>query len=464
MSVLWNLGLEEAATGLNQRDFTPCELLEQTLARIATVQPDLNLYIALREAQAREEARMAERRFADGAPLGPLDGIPLAVKDNIAVAGLANTAGIPGRRSIIAEKDAACVERLRVAGAVILGTLNLQEAALGAITDNATFGRTGNPHDPMRTPGGSSGGSGAAVAAFACCGALGTDTMGSVRIPASYCGTVGVKASYGLVGTRGVVPLSWRLDHVGPLARSVRDAALLLDGMAGYDEKDPLSRRPPADWRWPPDFSRHCSGLRLARLANYAGMDYEPAVVAAFQRACDIFRDLGCKVVELEVADYEPAAGRRAGFLLSEVDGAMEFEAELDRPNYFSKDTHALFSFGRSCTSVKVARAERLLGHIAGAAKRVFEAADAVIAPTVAHAAFPFGAPVPVNQGDLTGLANFADWPAISLPMGFDGAGMPLGLQVMTPTWHEALAFELAAAFETATKEPRQRDRRPRAG
>jgi aspartyl-tRNA(Asn)/glutamyl-tRNA(Gln) amidotransferase subunit A len=450
MSELWRLGIGEAADGLMRGDFTASELLDATLARISAVQPRLNVYIALRDGQARDEARAADARIARGAALGPLDGIPIALKGNIAIAGLANTAGIPGRRSAMATDNAYCVERLRRAGAIAVGTLNLHEAALGATTDNFAFGRTGNPHDPLRTPGGSSGGAGAAVAAFACFGALGTDTMGSVRIPAAYCGTVGLKASYGLVSTRGVVPLSWRLDHVGPLTRSVRDAALLLEAMAGHDEADPLSRPVPSAYRWPPDFSRSVSGLRLARLANYTAVDCEPAVLAAFERACHLYRGLGCEIVDIEVPGYDPAAGRRAGFLLSEVDGAMEFESELDRPGYFSRETHALLTFGRHCPSAKLARAERLLGRIAGAARCVFDRADAVIAPTVAHAAFRFDAPVPANQGDLTGLANFADWPALTLPMGTDGDGMPLGLQVMTPTWQEALALEIGAAYDAA--------------
>jgi len=455
MSELWRLDIKGAAAGLRSGNFTPKELLRETLARIAEVQPLLNLYLGLREDSAHAEARAAGKRHARGQPFGPLDGIPVAVKGNIAVAGLPNTAGIPGRRSSVAEANAFCVERLRTAGAVILGTFNLHEAALGATTDNASFGRTGNPHDPTRTPGGSSGASGAAVAAFACFAALGTDTMGSVRIPAAYCGTVGLKASYGLVGTCGIVPLSWRLDHVGPLTRSVPDAALLLDAMIAYDETDPLSRRPPSDHRWPPDFSRKMTGLRLARISNFGSVDCQPAVLAAFEEACEVFRDLGCEFVDLELPGFDPAAGRRAGFLLSEVDGAMEHEAELEQPGYFSEATHALLLFGRSCPSIKLARAERLLGHIAGVAARVFDRADAVVAPTVAHAAFPFGAPVPVNQGDLTGLANFANWPALSVPMGVDEDGMPLGLQVMTATWQEALALEIGAAFEAAAGDGR---------
>lgn len=451
MGEFWRLGIEAAAAGLSARAFTAVELLDESLTRIAEVGPRLNLFLDLDETGARQAARASGERHARSAPLGPLDGVALAVKGNVALAGLAHSAGIPGRHDRIAEADASVVARLRAAGAVVLGTLNLHEAALGATTDNPYYGRTGNPHDAARTPGGSSGGSGAAVAAFACCGALGTDTMGSVRLPAAYCGTVGLKPSRGLVSTRGVLPLSWRLDHVGPLTRSVGDAALLLEAMAGPDPADPLSRRPPPDRRWPPEFGRSLAGLRLARLANFDGVDCEPAVRAAFARACEVFRGLGTEIVEVELPGYEPTAARRAGLLVAEADGAAEFEDLLDRPGYFSEATHALLSYGRRAPAPRLARAERLLAELAGKAARVFETVDAVISPTAPQAAFRFGEPVPVNQADLTALANFADWPALSLPMGRDANRMPLGLQVMTATWAEALALELGAGFEAAT-------------
>ena len=209
------------------------------LDRIANQNGALNAFITVMADAARQDASASDKRRAEGKALGPLDGIPIALKDNIDVAGVPTTGGIEAYRRSVPEKDADVVRRLREAGAVILGKLNMHEAAHGATTANDAFGYCQNPHKPGFTPGGSSGGSGAALAAGLCAGALGTDTLGSVRIPASFCGIAGLKPTYGLVSTRGVMPLSYALDHVGPMARSCEDLTVMLSVLAGFDADDP---------------------------------------------------------------------------------------------------------------------------------------------------------------------------------------------------------------------------------
>ena len=453
MSELAMLSLSEASAGLAARRFAPSELLESCLERIEGVGAALNAFITLLADPAREAARAADERIAGGRRLGDLDGIPVVLKDNIDVAGVATTAGLAFRRARRAERDAFCVDRLRRAGAIILGKTNLHEGALGATTDNPFYGRTFNPHGENLTPGGSSGGSAAAVAARLCPGALGTDTMGSVRIPAAYCGVVGLKPTFGLVSTKGVCPLSWRLDHVGPLTRSVADAAILLDGVAGFDPDCPDSRRPPVQTRYAAPAAPEVKGWRLGLLTNFEQVEWAPGVRQAFDAALAVMRDLGCEVRSVEIPGYHPSRARRAGLLIVEADAAVAHGADLDRHSEgFSPEVRAMLEFGRTCPAARLAEAERVVALAARGVARLFDSLEAIVSPTAPQPAFSFAAPIPDSQADLTALANFADCPALSIPMGSDPAGLPLGLQFMAPAWREDRVLALAAAYEAAAK------------
>ena len=269
-----HLSVAELSAAFEAQQLDALSVTRSVLARIEALNPALNAYLTVCGDTALAEAAEASARAAAGQRRGVLDGVPIALKDNIDLAGLPTSNGFAQSEKLppwrLPKEDAELVRRLRAAGAVILGKLNMHEGALGATSDNPHFGAAINPHRPGYTPGGSSGGSGAAVAAGLCAASLGSDTGGSIRIPASYCGVVGFKPSFGLVSTRGVVPLSWRLDHVGPLTRTVADARIVFDALRGFDPACPDSRRSRAD-----DPVAHATdGLRLGVLRNF---DDEPS-------------------------------------------------------------------------------------------------------------------------------------------------------------------------------------------
>ena len=437
-----------AAIAAGQLD--PVALTRLMLERIR-LNPELNAFVAVCGEAALAEAEAAAERARAGRRRGPLDGIPVAVKDNIDVAGIATSNGFGGPPWRVPAEDAEVVRRLRAAGAVILGKLNMHEGALGATTDNPHFGPATNPHRPGHTPGGSSGGSGAAVAAGLCVAALGTDTGGSVRIPAAYCGVVGFKPSFGLVSTRGVVPLSWRLDHVGPLTRSVADARLVFETLQGFDPSCAESRPASADR----DPTREIAGLRLGVLADFADEPVEPVVAAGFAEALAVLQRLGCATRSVRLAEYDRVRARRALLLQVEADAAV-IHGELYRrePERFSTPMRAYLDYGGRALATQLVRAGRLIEEAALALRGAFAEVDAIVSPTTPQAAFAFNGPVPDNQNAFCVLANFAGAPAVSVPMRQTEDGLPLGLQIIAAPDRDLLALRLGEAYEAARGAP----------
>jgi aspartyl-tRNA(Asn)/glutamyl-tRNA(Gln) amidotransferase subunit A len=327
---------------------------------------------------------------------------------------------------------------------VIIGKLSLHEAALGADNDNPHFGRCHNPHRYGYTPGGSSGGSGAAVAANLCAAALGTDSMGSVRIPASYCGVFGLKPSYGLVSPRGSVVVSRRLDHVGPLARSARDLGLLLDVLAGFDPDCAESRRvvlePPREFP-----------LSIG-VPDLASVDVADDVMRDFEAGLERLRALGHQVVPLPAPPIEPGRLRRAGLLVCEAEMLVEHAADwAARREDFSPALAGLLAWAESKTARDFAAADRLLDAGAVVVQRWLAACDAIAWPTTPQRAFAFGSPVPANQADLTCLANMAGVPALSLPLPVPEGELPIGLQLIGAIGSERTLIALAESFTADT-------------
>jgi Asp-tRNA(Asn)/Glu-tRNA(Gln) amidotransferase A subunit family amidase len=443
------LSIAELSAAFDARRLDPAAVTGLMLARIEAHNPALNAYIRVCAETALATAGEASARAAAGRRRGTLDGIPVALKDNIDLLGVPTSNGFAQSENLrpwrLPRDDAEVVRRLRAAGAVILGKLNMHEGALGATSDNPHFGTVINPHRAGFTPGGSSGGSGAAVAAGLCAAALGSDTGGSVRIPASYCGVVGFKPSFGLVSTRGVVPLSWHLDHVGPLTRRVEDARILFEALRGFDPACPDSRRSRAG----DPVAAPMDGLRLGVLRNFK---VEPAVAAAFAKALRVFERLGGKIREIALSSYDSVRARRAALLRIEADAAL-IHADLyeQEPERFSPAIRRYLDYGARASATQLAGAERLIDVAAAELERAFDELDAIVSPATPQPAFAFGADPPDNQNAFCILANFAGAPAISVPMGRTEDGLPLGLQIMTARDRDTLALQLAEAYEKAT-------------
>ena len=434
---------------------TPRQLAEAHLDAIARIDPSLHCYLDVRPELVREQATAAERRRRDG-PLGRLDGIPVAIKDNLDIAGVPTTAGLASRRERIAPLDAHAVARLRAAGAVLLGKTNLDEGALGAATDNPHFGATHNPHRRGYTAGGSSGGSAAAVAAGLATAALGSDTLGSVRIPASYCGVCALKPTHGEISARGLVPAARRLDAVGILAREVGDLAVLLHVLAGYDADDPRSRRrrvalSPPDWE--------PGALRCGLLPGLSVIGVHGEVNAVFERALgQLEHELGERRA-LDFSDWPFAKMRRAGLLLMEAEMRRTFADDLaDTAHPVSPAFRAMLDYAARKSAIDYVDADRMLDFAVLKARRVFAQVDVLVLPTTPQGAFPLDAPAPDSQADLTAFASLAACPAVSIPMGTLPDGLPIGMQFVGAPGSDLRLLELAevcaAALDAAPAYP----------
>ncbi len=400
---------------------------EHYLDRIARLDGELRAFTLVDTEGARADAAMSAALIARG-QARPLEGVPIGIKANIDVEGWPTTAGVAARRDAIATCDAPVVQLLRDAGAIIIGQLNMHEAALGATTDNQAYGRTENPHAIGRTPGGSSGGSGAAVAAGLCAAALGTDTLGSVRIPAAYNGVYGLKPTNGLLPDAGLVFLARRLDSIGPLARSVADLAAVFGVLTPPGDAAPLAR--------------------VATLAAVNAHDMEPAVRAGLDTAVAALRGLGLAVVEAATPGLDLAAARMAGFIESAREAAVTFgddRAAGGTSAYFN----ALMDYGTGATPAALAAGGAVMAAAADTLHRLFGDRDVLLTPTAPQAAFAHGR-APVTQADFTALANIAGLPALSLPAGVDSDGLPVGVQIIGRAGSESTLLALAARLDTA--------------
>lgn len=376
---------------------------------------------------------------------GPLAGVPVAVKDNIAVRGVATTAGTRAFADRIAPRDATVVARLRAAGAAVIGTTNMDEGALGATTDNPFWGRCLNPLGEGLTPGGSSGGSGAAVGAGIVPLALGTDTMGSVRLPAAYCGVWGMKPTRGLIPLTGLVHLSWSLDSIGPLAEGPELILAALRAMAGPDGEDDFALPPPPGW----DDARPPGRLVLG-VPDWAALSpCEAAVAEGFAAFLARLAAAGVELRPVSVAHWAPGAMRRAGLLVAEAEGSGLLAPALEaRPEGFSPAFRAAMAYGAKAAGARVAAAYRVLAEAGAGARAAVAGVDAMLMPTAPQRAFAHGLPVPAGQADFTALANAGGLPALAFPLPALDGGLPLSAQLLGQAFSEgrlvAIARELA--------------------
>jgi len=451
---LLDLDLFSVAERLRRRELSPVELTDATLAHIARVEPTLHAFVTVMADHARAAARAAEAEIAAGRYRGPLHGVPIGVKDLCETAGVRTTVGSSLLSQWVPERDATVVRKLRDAGAVIVGKLNLHEFAFGATGINPHTGTSRNPWDPDRVTGGSSSGSGAAVAAGTCLAALGSDTGGSIRMPASFCGIVGVKPTHGRVSLRGAFPLAPSLDTVGPMARCVRDAALVLQAIAGHDPDDPWSADVPVG-----DYAAHLdagvAGLRIGVPSAYVFEGCEPEVAAAVERAIATLQSLGARRVEVE-------GGSLAIWWIAAMNIVLAEAADVHRKRYgeqaarFGDDVRGILTAAMELPGFEYVAAARLRDALrrGEAEEQLFAAADVVLMPATLVVAPRIADVAPGDpMGSLTHNTapfNLAGLPALSVPCGVTSAGLPVGLQMVGRQWDEATLLRVAAAYEAA--------------
>lgn len=463
---LHQLDLADAASRIQKKEISPLELTLAYADRIRVLEPMLNCFITPTLDTAVEQARQAEAEIRGGNYRGLLHGIPLAIKDLYETSGVRTTAGSRFFADNFPQEDARAIQKLKSAGAVFLGKLNMHEIALGVTNVNPHYGPCHNPWAPGRMSGGSSGGSAAAVAAGLCLGSLGSDTGGSIRIPASLCGVVGIKPTYGRVSLRGVIPLSWNLDHAGPLARSVRSAAILLQTIAGYDADDPAAVNVPV-----PDYLDSLeAGVRgwtigLASDAYYAKSD--PQVWEVIQAAAAVFSQMGAHVIPMDIPETRQAA--RANGLMVQSDAAAFHQERLaTQPDAFGADVLQRLQTGAALTSTEYILARRTQSEFRRRCELLFENIDILITPATPVTAPPIEGPDAIEQARrltrFTAPFNLAGLPAISLPAGFSGEEssgeqahsaqeeLPVGMQLVAPAWAEARLLCAAYAYEQATE------------
>jgi aspartyl-tRNA(Asn)/glutamyl-tRNA(Gln) amidotransferase subunit A len=453
------LNIEQAAPLLRARKLSPVELTRTCLARIEALNPALNAFITVTADSALAQAQRAQAELQQGHWRGPLHGIPIALKDLIDTAGVRTTAASALFKDRIPEQDAAVVARLKDAGAVLLGKLNMQEFAYGGTSVPSYFGRVCNPWDLARVTGGSSGGSAAAVAAGLCYAALGSDTGGSVRQPAAFCGIVGLKPTYGRVSNRGIVPLSPSMDHIGPLTRCVTDTAMVLQAIAGYDPSDITSQdRPVTKYR--PDIGHNPSRLRvgLPREFFYASLD--PDVQTAIDQALTSLGRLGVQIQDVALeASTDRTVFRAEAY-------AYHVQYMTKTPELYQPETLAKLRFGAGIDAPAYISARRELERLRRSTLLVFSAVDFLVTPTTSVPA-PKASDYPSSvEGALaldalllrnTRPFNMYGFPTISIPCGMTRSGLPIGLQISTAPWQEQPLLALARAFEAATNWHTQR-------
>ena len=459
---LSSLSVLELAPLLEHKKISPLEIVEDMLERIEESNPRLNAYVYVEAETAREQARRAENEIVRGSYRGPLHGIPISLKDNFLTAGVPTRAGSKILANFVPNEDATVVKRLRRAGAVLMGKTNLSEFAYGAETNNPHFGRTLNPWDTQRIPGGSSGGSAAAVAAFMCSASIGTDTGGSIRIPSALCGIVGLKPTYGRVSCHGVVPLSSTLDHVGPMARTVLDVAIVLQAIAGYDRQDEFSaRKPVRDYFSEAQQKR--KRLRLAIPREYFFNDLHPEVACAIQAALEAFKKIGARLNEVSLPHVTEAMQRSDSLLHAEATSYHQSVGYFpSRAADYAPDVRARLQAGAQVLATDYLSALRVRDLARKDFGQALENADAILVPTV-----PIPAPhlrdetVEVNSHRetvrsclvrLNRPANLAGLPAITIPCGLTRARLPIGLQLIGRPFEESAILGVANAYERATQ------------
>ncbi len=484
MSSPADLTLGAAAASLRDGTLSASELLQATLDRATLTEAELHAYLTIDHEGARAAAAAADEAQARGETLGPLHGIPVAVKDNMVTQGLETTAGSQILAGYVPPYDATVVNALRSAGAVLVGKTNLDEFAMGSSTENSGYGPSSNPWDTTRVPGGSSGGSAAAVAAGSAMIALGSDTGGSIRQPASLCGVVGMKPTYGLVSRYGLIAFASSLDQIGPFARTVEDAVTTLEVIAGHDPLDATSYR----GDYPPyrqSLEEGVAGLRVGVVTELAGEGISPDVLASFRSVVDDLADAGATIVEVSLPSMDYAlsayyliAPAECSANLARFDGVRyglrvegttveEMTARTRAAGFGPEVTRRIllgtYALSAGYYDAFYGQAQKVRTLVIQDFSKAYEQVDVLVSPTSPMTAFEFGTrtedPLSMYLVDVCTIpSNLAGTPSISVPVSLDADGLPIGFQIMAPALGEEVLFRVAAAVERVSSWD---DRRP---
>ncbi len=439
-----SLSLSDQRDLVKSKEVNASDLAESCFRQIEKLNPLLNAFITVIP---------PEKDILPPSGSMPLYGIPVAVKDLYNTKGIRSTSGSKFFAEHIPQEDAFVVQKIKKAGAQIIGKTNTHEIALGVTNNNPHYGACKNPWDLTRTPGGSSGGSAVAVATGMAMAALGTDTGGSIRIPAALCGVVGLKPTYGRVSLRGILPLSWNLDHAGPITRKVEDAALMLQVMGGYDELDPITVK-----TLPGDYYSHLKdGMKDRKMALAIGSfieEADPEVLEAIRKAAQVLKEEGASIVEVDVDFLREAAIANA--LMTQADGAAFHRERLkEHPDWFGADVRSRLETGAAFTSTEYILARRTQAEVKRRCELLFDEYDTLLLPTT-----PITAPVLEGENAVerarqltrfTAPFNLTGMPALSVPCGFSKEGLPIGLQIVSRAWNETGILRAGYTFQQAT-------------
>ncbi|MDL5038767.1 amidase [Comamonas sp. Y6] len=449
-----NLTLAQASAAVMAKELSPVELVNAALERVAAREPEVNAFVSVWEESARQQALKAERDIAQGIHHGPLHGIPVALKDLFDVAGKPTSASSRVRAGHRATQNSAVTDALLRGGAILIGKTHTHEFAFGLTTP-----QTRNPLDPQRTPGGSSGGSAAAVAYGGAWAAMGTDTGGSIRVPAALCGLVGFKPSYGLVSRHGVVPLAWSLDHVGPIARTVEDVSLMFQAIAGFDARDPASRATPVSLLSHPLLANaNVDGLRVGIPKNYYSDRVAEPVANAVRQAAVYLRQRGATLVEVDIPLADYLIPTQWGLMVAESASVHARNIRRDATLY-GEDVRTLLETGQLLPATDYLKAQRARQFITAHWQTLFAQIDIVLAPTVPQTAalvteenfvWPDGSHESVAEAYVRfcAPANVTGLPALTVPYGKDPQGMPVGVQILGKGLDDATVLRVGRVIE----------------
>lgn len=456
----WNL--QTLSIAIRNKEVSPLEVTRHILKRIEAVNPKLNAFITVLYEEALESASKAEKEIVTGEWRGPLHGVPIGLKDIIYTKNSRTTMGSEIYKDFVPDYNAGVVEKLKQAGAVIIGKLNTHQFAYGPTGDRSYFGAVKNPHDLTKMAGGSSSGSGAAVSAGLCYAALGTDTGGSVRIPSACCGIVGMKPTFGRVSKYGVYPLSWTLDHVGPMTRTVFDNAVMLNVLSGYDERDPYSVKAEEE-----DFTRMIrSGVKGSVIgvpSSFYFENLESEIERKIRKALEVFEGLGADIRMIDLPDMQNISLAQQITIRSES-FAVHRETLLMCPEQYDKEVRERLLLGKDIKAYEYVQSQQVKHFAQQEFRKVLGKVDVLVTPTLPILPPDLDQREVYIKGNcehvrdallrLTSPSNFIGFPSISIPCGFSEAGLPIGMHIIGRPFDEANLYRFAYAFEQEVSIP----------